>query len=1078
MARVNIVEEVSGQSNKPLSKPAHALEYVQVAHELEANLEDGLTEVEAARRLELYGKNELDEGPGVQPVQILIHQICNAMILILILAMAVSFGIGSYIEGGVISAVIFLNIAIGFYNEFKAERTMDSLRSLSSPTAYAVREGGIRSVATVTITIGDMVEVKTGDTIPGDMRLVESMNFETDEMILTGESLPIEKNSDAIFPENASAGDRLNVAFSSTTVTKGRARGIIFAVGMKSQVGSIAVSLRQQRRKVRVVKRNEDGRALPHRYAQAGLLTVFDYIGNFLGTNVGTPLQRMLAQLACGLFVVAVICAIIVLAANGFSNNQEVIIYAVATGLSMIPASLIVVLTITMAAGANVMYEKHVVVRKMNALEALGAVTDICSDKTGTLTQGKMIAKKVWLPAKGTYSVGDSGQALDPEDGDIFYSKKPPYQARNEKDEEKADSFSNLLQNNPDLQAFLNIASMANLAHVHKNGNEWKARGDPTEIAIQVFASRFNWNRERWTSGDAPQWKQIAEFPFDSDVKKMSVIFKHEQSDSAQVFTKGAVERILSSCSQMTTRDGEVVAMDEGMREDILNNMEAIAADGLRVLALAGKPWDHYTGINAKHDRADVEKDLIFHGLIGIYDPPRVESLESVQKCHQAGIKVHMLTGDHPETARAIAGQVGILPQSSSTIGEAVMNAMVMKASDFDRLSDGEIDALPMLPLVIARCSPQTKVRMIEALHRKGKFAAMTGDGVNDSPSLKRADVGIAMGQAGSDVAKDASDIILTDDNFASILNAVEEGRRMSDNIQKFILHLLAQNIAQACTLLIGLAFKDNMRTSVFPLAPVEILWVIMITSGMPDMGLGFEAAAPDIMNRPPQNGIFTLEIMIDMVVYGLWMAALCLSAFSLVLFGWGNGDLGFECNDRYSDQCDTVFRARATTFVCLTWFSLFLAWEMINMRRSFFRMQPGSKKYFTQWIHDIWANKLLFWAVVAGFATVFPTLYIPVINRKVFKHEGISWEWGIVFVESFLFFVGIESWKWAKRVYFRVQARNATGVTSNVDDEDPGVAIMEILKAQSTHITRKGTKAHVEFSKKDGDLESGNASL
>ncbi|KAF7912697.1 uncharacterized protein EAF01_001718 [Botrytis porri] len=1077
MARANIVEEVSGQSNKPLSKPAHALEYAQVAHELEANLEDGLTEAEAEERLRLYGRNELDEGPGVQPVQILIHQICNAMILVLILAMAVSFGIGSYIEGGVISAVIFLNIVIGFYNEFKAEKSMDSLRSLSSPTAHAVREGGIRSVATVTITIGDMVEVKTGDTIPGDMRLVESMNFETDEMILTGESLPIEKNSNAIFPENASAGDRLNVAFSSTTVTKGRARGIIFAVGMKSQVGSIAVSLRQQRRKFREVKRNEDGKALPHRYAQAGLLTMFDYIGNFLGTNVGTPLQMKLAQLACGLFVVAVICAIIVLAANRFSNNREVIIYAVATGLSMIPASLIVVLTITMAAGANAMYDKHVVVRKMNALEALGAVTDICSDKTGTLTQGKMIAKKIWLPARGTYSVGDSGQSFDPEDGDLFHSEKSPYQARNEKVEEKADSSSNLLQNNPDLQAFLNIASMANLAHVHKINNEWKARGDPTEIAIQVFASRFNWNRERWTSGGAPQWKQIAEFPFDSDVKKMSVIFKHEQSDSAQVFTKGAVERILSSCSQMRMRDGELVTMNEGMCEDILNNMEAIAADGLRVLALAGKPWEHYTGINAKHDRADVEKDLTFHGLIGIYDPPRVESLESVQKCHQAGIKVHMLTGDHPETARAIAGQVGILPQDSSTLGQDVMNVMVMKASDFDRLSDEEIDALPMLPLVIARCSPQTKVRMIEALHRKGKFAAMTGDGVNDSPSLKRADVGIAMGQAGSDVAKDASDIVLMDDNFASILNAVEEGRRMFDNIQKFILHLLAQNIAQACTLLIGLAFKDIMGTSVFPLAPVEILWVIMITSGMPDMGLGFEVAAPDIMNRPPQNGVFTLEIMIDMVVYGLWMAALCLSAFSLVLFGWGNGDLGFDCNDRYSDRCDTVFRARATTFVCLTWFSLFLAWEMINMRRSFFRMQPKSKKYFTQWIHDIWANKLLFWAVVAGFVTVFPTLYIPVINRKVFKHEGISWEWGIVFVESFLFFWGIESWKWVKRVYFRTRARKTTGVTSNADAEDPGMVIMEILKAQSSHITRKGTKAQVDFSEKDGDLESGNVS-
>ena len=320
---------------------------------------------------------------------------------------------------------------------------------------------------------------------------------------------------------------------------------------------------------------------------------------------------------------------------------------------------------------------------------------------------------------------------------------------------------------------------------------------------------------------------------------------------------------------------------------------------------------------------------------------------------------------------------------------------------------------------------------MIEALHRRGAFAAMTGDGVNDSPSLKRADVGIAMGQAGSDVAKDASDIVLTDDNFASILNAVEEGRRMFDNIQKFVLHLLSENVALACTLLIGLAFKDESGLSVYPLTPVEILWVIMITSGMPDMGLGVERAAPDIMARSPQSlktGVFTIEIMVDMLVYGLWMAALCLAAFSLVLFGFGDGDLGTNCNDSHSETCDTVFRARATTFVCVTWFALFLAWEIVNMRRSFFRMQPESKKYFTQWMYDVWGNQFLFWAVIAGFVTVFPTLYIPVINRDVFKHEGISWEWGIVFVEAILFVGGVEAWKWAKRVYLRRRGSKEVG--------------------------------------------------
>jgi len=371
---------------------------------------------------------------------------------------------------------------------------------------------------------------------------------------------------------------------------------------------------------------------------------------------------------------------------------------------------------------------------------------------------------------------------------------------------------------------------------------------------------------------------------------------------------------------------------------------------------------------------------------------------------------------------------------------KGVTDAMVMTASQFDKLSDDEIDQLPTLPLVIARCAPNTKVRMIEALHRRKCFAAMTGDGVNDSPSLKRADVGIAMGEAGSDVAKDASDIVLTDDNFASILNAVEEGRRMFDNIQRFILHLLSQNVAQALTLLIGLAFKDSRRLSVFPLAPVEIMWIIMVTSSLPDMGLGFEKAASDVMRRPPQSlkrGIFTLEVLLDMVVYGVWIAALCLAAFVIVLYGFGNGIEGNTCNDSYSDgACATVFRARATCFACLTWFSLFLAWEMVDLRRSFFRMRPESDKYFTQWMHDVWGNKFLFWSVVGGFVTIFATLYIPVINTVVFKHSGISWEWIVVFVETALFFAGVEAWKWAKRVFIRRQAAKKEGEGQQEDME------------------------------------------
>lgn len=467
-----------------------------------------------------------------------------------------------------------------------------------------------------------------------------------------------------------------------------------------------------------------------------------------------------------------------------------------------------------------------------------------------------MIVRKAWIPGIGTYSVKDATQPFNPTNGIVSVRPDQPKDISF-----VAEDAEGTLVENPASQispgsaveTYFNVASLANLATVHQNKEgEWHARGDPTEIAIQVFASRFDWNRLRF-SGEGKQWVQQAEFPFDSDVKKMSVIFTDTKADKNWLFTKGAVERVISSCPTIRIGD-DVVELTKDIENDILNNMESLARLGLRVLAFATREDVGTVDGSKELDRNLFEKDLTFRGLIGLYDPPRLESAPSVRMFHEAGVSVHMLTGDHPETARAIALEVGILPTRMNEIAADVAKTMVMAASDFDKLTDDEIDQMPRLPLVVARCAPQTKVRMIEALHRRERFVAMTGDGVNDSPSLKRADVGIAMGQAGSDVAKEASDIVLTDDNFASILNAVEEGRRMFDNIQKFVLHVLAQNIAQACVLLIGLAFKDDDNLSVFPISPVQAMWIIMVTSGLPDMGLGFEIAAPDILQRPPQN--------------------------------------------------------------------------------------------------------------------------------------------------------------------------------------------------------------------------------
>lgn len=1025
-------EQAGGQHVQPLSKPAHSLTYDDILRELQVNSEEGLSAAEAKKRLELHGPNELEGGEGVSLAKIVIRQIANAMMLVLIIAMAVSFGIQSWIEGGVIGAVIGLNIVVGVYQDYAAEKTMDSLRNLSSPTGVATRDGKTNTIPATEIVPGDMIELKVGDTVPADVRLVDAMNFETDEALLTGESLPVQKEVEMTFDEDTGPGDRLNIAYSSSTVTRGRARGVVVGTGMKTEIGAIAAALRAKDSRKRPVKRGPEGETKKRWYVQAWTLTATDAVGRFLGINVGTPLQRKLSKLALLLFAIAVVFAIVVMAANSFSNQKEVIIYAVATGLAMIPACLVVVLTITMAVGTKQMVERHVIVRRLDSLEALGAVTNICSDKTGTLTQGKMVAKRAWLPSLGTYSVGASSNPLDPTEGDLSLLTDSPAKLERDVQGEPTDP-QELIKENQTLEDYLNVAAMANLAYVHKSEKEWQARGEPTDIAIQVFASRFNWGRERWTKGEKPIWRQKAEYPFDSTVKKMSVIFARDgtsEKDTRRqmVFTKGAVERVLESCtSVLWTAGEEPIPMTEDTQNQILQNMEALAKEGLRVLCLACREDDSVIENSEEvPPREQVEANLTFCGLIGLYDPPRTETAGAIEECYRAGISVHMVTGDHPGTARAIAAQVGIIPANMDGVAKDVADAMVMTASQFDKLSEDEIDNLPTLPLVIARCAPNTKVRMIDALHRRGRYAAMTGDGVNDSPSLKRADVGIAMGEAGSDVAKDASELVLTDDNFASIINGIEEGRRIFDNIQKFVLHLLAENVGLALTLLIGLVFKDVNGQSVFPIAPVEILWIIMITSGMPDMGLGMEIAAPDIMDRPPQSkqGIFTWEIIVDTIVYGIWMAALCLTSFSMVLYVWGDGNLGEGCNSSYTPDCDTVFRARATTFVCMTWFALFLAWEMINMRRSFFRMKPGSKLYFTQWMHDVWRNKFLFGGIMLGFVTTFPVLYIPVINDVVFKHTGISWEWGVVVVEAILFFCGVELWKWCKRIYFRRQAK------------------------------------------------------
>ncbi|PKY05107.1 calcium-transporting ATPase 3 [Aspergillus campestris IBT 28561] len=983
------------------SQDAHVIDLDALAAALNVDINNGLLSEEAEARLLRDGPNRFREMEGVSAWKILLRQVSNSLTLVLVITMAVSFGIDDYIEGGVIAAVILLNIVVGFVQDYRAEKTILSLHRLSAPLCNVLRNGRVVSIKAESLVVGDIVKLTVGDIVPADIRLLDGMNVFTDEALLTGESLPVMKTPQAtLTSRDIPIGDRTNMAYSGSNITQGRAEGVVIATGMATEMGKIAQLLQDK-------DPNEN----------LGLLA--RTVGNLKNTGknllglVGTPLQVKLSKFALLLFALAIILAIIVFSVSEWDVQGEVLIYGICVAVAVVPESLIAVLTITIAVGTKAMARGNVIVRKLQCLEAVGGVTNICSDKTGTLTQGKMIARSAWIPGAGTLTVDQTTDPVDPTSGVVQM--------------DEIDWEPETVQGNHALNTFLTAISLCNLSIVHSGvcsvseteitgatESTWTAVGEPTEIALHVLAMRFGFGKP-----DVLRTRDVllhTEYPFDSSIKKMTVVYTNPKARTLEVYTKGAPEAVISSFN-----------ISEKEKTLIQETADRMAGEGLRVLCIGYKmaPIDDKSQVCPRNA---AESNLTFGGLVGLYDPPRVETAAAVRRCQMAGITVHMLTGDHIRTATAIASEVGIL--------DAIINAkssrLVMAAKDFDRLSDEEIDSIEQLPLVIARCSPTTKVRMVDAMHRRKAFCVMTGDGVNDSPALKRADVGIAMGKNGSDVAKEAADMVLTDDNFSSIVKAVEEGRRLFDNIQKFLMHLLISNIAQVILLLIALAFKDNHGNSVFPLSPLEILWANLITSSFLALGLGLEEAQPDIMYRPPHDlkvGVFTRELITDKMIYGTFMGTLCLVAYVCVIYGAGSGSasMGINCNEGYNETCDTVFRARATTYATLTYLLLVTAWEVKHFSRSLFNldpsMPPGPLTVFTA----IWRNRFLFWAVVAGFVIAFPVIYLPFVNRIVFKHQSIYWEWGIVFGCVLVYLVLIEIWKAIKRRFRIGSGRHGT---------------------------------------------------
>ncbi|KAG0345932.1 Na+ ATPase [Podila minutissima] len=958
--------------------PYHTYTVAETEAQFKTSIVEGLTSDEAAALLRVHGTNELKGSGGVKWYKVLWRQIANPLVVVLLIANILAFATKQYAEGGVILFIIIMNATIGFYQDFSAEQTMEALRNMSSPTAQVIRDEARIVIPNTQVVPGDVMIFEDGDVIGADCRLFEVFNLETDEALLTGESLPVQKNLDLIKDAEQSLGDRLNMVFASTTVVKGRAKGIVSGTGMSTQIGKIATTLMN------------------------------------VDTNELTPLQKRLNKMAYCIFIAAVALVIVVFGVHNFRYSNEIAIYAISVAISMIPQGLVAIVTLTMAFGVSRMARAKAIVRRLSSLESLGAVTNICSDKTGTLTQSKMVAVRMWFPGDGFYRI--SGTGFIPE-GDIFRQGET-INGELHTQEEKVTlaSGSDQLLRTIQASALCNMAEIRRTNHPETHG-EWTAIGDPTEIALQVLAYKAGMPKPELVENG---FELIAEFPFDSSIKRMSVLYKTPSSSKTGasehlIFTKGATERILGCCSHYRKRDAEIPfknEKDDSIQADfastIMERVDALAEQGLRVLSLSYRKFNPTPGVDLVHglDREEVESNLVFLGLVGIYDPPRAESLPAVMKCYEAGIRVHMLTGDHPSTAAAIAKEVAIIPADT----DVKNSSMVMSADKFDAMSDEQIDALEELPRVVARCSPNTKVKMIAALHRRNLFAAMTGDGVNDSPSLKAANVGIAMGQSGSDVAKQAADIVLTDDNFATIVEAIAEGRRMFFNIQKFVQHLMSGNIATILVLVVALAVKDNQKDSVFPLSAAAILFMNLCYSSPPAIGLGLEPASETNMKEPPRTskqGLFSFEVLMDMFVYGIVMAILSFVPFILVLFVFEDGQLGYKCNAGYSEVCEGVFRARATCYATLTFLILSHAINCRDIRQSGW-----------QWsrLKTVHQNKTLWLSIVIGAMILFPVIYVPGLNKNVFKHLGITYEWGIVFASLFIYTAFVETYKFVKR--------------------------------------------------------------
>jgi Ca2+-transporting ATPase len=883
----------------------YSLEKQDISGKLDTDLENGLSSDSAKERLNSIGYNELVGKEGITIWQMLIEQFKDFLVLILIGASFVSAIIGEITDAAVIILIVVLNATLGVIQESKANKALEALKKMAAPEAKVTRDGKIAEIPARELVPGDLVLLEAGNYVPADIRLIESVNLKIEEASLTGESVPAEKNAEVVLGGEVPLGDRSNSAFMSTVVTYGRGKGVVVGTGMNTEIGLIADMLESYEEE-------------------------------------GTPLQKKLDELGKILGIASLaICGIVFLL--GIARGVpllEMFMTAVSLAVAAIPEGLPAIVTIVLALGMQRMVKRHSIIKKLHAVETLGSTTVICSDKTGTLTQNEMTAKKVFVNGK-TYSI--SGEGYKPQ-GDFTID----------------DSKCNPL-NDPDLKTLLTIGMLCNDAKLEDSGTHgektWRIIGDPTEGCLVVGASKAGLCSKELNSS----LPRLQEIPFDSERKRMTTFHPHEKNCIAYI--KGAPD-VMLNLSNKILKNGEVFDITDEDRKHILEINHDMASQALRVLAFAFKFLNE---VPKNPNPDEVEKDMTFVGLIGMIDPARPEAKEAISICKDAGIRPVMITGDYKDTAEAIARDLGMIDEGSR----------VITGTELDSMSDQQLISVANEVSVYARVSPIHKLRIVDAIKQNGHIVAMTGDGVNDAPALKKADIGIAMGITGTDVAKETAEMILTDDNFASIVAAVEEGRVIYSNIRKFIFFLLSCNIAEILIIFAAMAIGLPI-----PLKPIQLLWLNLLTDAFPALALGMEAKEPDIMKKAPRNPnepIMDKRMKWQIAIQSIFMTAAVLGVFVLSLSSTSNLEV-----------------ARTYAFATLIFSELLRAYTSRSETFSVFKI-------------GFFSNKFMVGGTLISFLLLLVVIYVPFL-REIFDTVKLSfYDWDIIVLFGIIPFVAAE---------------------------------------------------------------------